>query len=370
MFPADVTRQTTMPIPPPDPSPSGSPSPKQVQLLALYMQKALANAKLDADEKTLSEDQQSIDELQNTPGADSSTLQGIIAELRYNESQAQDAVTADTAKIDTDQLKINVLSGQTELYDTANGNEPSLSDIHQGQYGDCYFLAALGSLAQQDPQAIKNMIHDNGDGTYTVTLYQNQKDGGIEGFFGGTSYQPVKVTVNAMDIPYGAADETGSPDGQAIDPNNNKQVLWMSVVEAAYAKINDTQVKGVDQGLQSGYNVIGQGGNPAGPFMALTDHSADNFTPNSSSGLTELNQLQSDFKSGEMIDVLTPDYQNGDSPYNLVGGHAYTVTGFYQDNGVEYVTLNNPWGANQPQAIPLYELMNVSDGITVDPKPA
>ena len=206
MFSAGVTGRLANPVPnPPDPSGNGTQSAatKQAQLIALYLQQALASQKLQVDRTDLDDDQASLLELESTPGASEPTLQGVIAEVRYDEFQAQDGVNADAAAVDTAQLKINVLSGETELYDTSNGNEPSLSDIHQGQYGDCYFLAALGSLAQEDPQAIKNMIHDNGDGTYTVTLYQNQKNPDQVGW-------PVKVTVNAMDIPYGAADETGA----------------------------------------------------------------------------------------------------------------------------------------------------------------
>ena len=60
----------------------------------------------------------------------------------------------------------------TELYDTAGANPgaPTLSDIHQAEIGDCYFLSALGAVVEEDPDAISQKIHDNGDGTYTVTF--------------------------------------------------------------------------------------------------------------------------------------------------------------------------------------------------------
>lgn len=56
----------------------------------------------------------------------------------------------------------------------AHGDNP-LKDIRpdgatQGGVGDCYFVAALSSLASVKPEAIKDMIRDNGDGTYTVTF--------------------------------------------------------------------------------------------------------------------------------------------------------------------------------------------------------
>ena len=42
--------------------------------------------------------------------------------------------------------------------------------FRQGKLGDCYFMAALGSLAAIDKHAIAKMIKDNLDGTYTVTF--------------------------------------------------------------------------------------------------------------------------------------------------------------------------------------------------------
>ena len=84
----------------------------------------------------------------------------------------------------------------TELYNTSgpNANEPSLSDIQQGSYGDCYFLSSLGALARNDPNAVKNMIHDNGNGTYTVTFHV--QNNGLHNLFGltGNSYTTQQVT--------------------------------------------------------------------------------------------------------------------------------------------------------------------------------
>ena len=43
-----------------------------------------------------------------------------------------------------------------------------LTNIKQGDAGDCYFLAALMTVASRAPATVVNMVHDNGNGTYTV----------------------------------------------------------------------------------------------------------------------------------------------------------------------------------------------------------
>jgi len=50
--------------------------------------------------------------------------------------------------------------------------EPSVNDIAQGALGDCFFMTAIGSVVQNNPKAIKDMMKDNGDGTVTVRFYQ------------------------------------------------------------------------------------------------------------------------------------------------------------------------------------------------------
>lgn len=44
--------------------------------------------------------------------------------------------------------------------------------IDQRTVGDCWFLSSVGAMAStpEGKESIKNMIEDNGDGTYTVTF--------------------------------------------------------------------------------------------------------------------------------------------------------------------------------------------------------
>ncbi len=62
-------------------------------------------------------------------------------------------------------------------YDTATAGTlygaggPSHTDEEQGGLGDCYFIAAMGSVADSSQAAIENMFIDDGDGTWTVRFY-------------------------------------------------------------------------------------------------------------------------------------------------------------------------------------------------------
>ncbi|WP_083629280.1 eCIS core domain-containing protein [Tenacibaculum agarivorans] len=48
---------------------------------------------------------------------------------------------------------------------------PTIADVRQGNLGDCYLLAALISIVKTNPDFIKDMMRDNGNGTVTVKLF-------------------------------------------------------------------------------------------------------------------------------------------------------------------------------------------------------
>lgn len=131
----------------------------------------------------------------------------------------------------------------TFSYQTAAGKlfvgGPAAADINQGGLGDCYYLAALGSVAHRNPQRIEDMFTDNGDGTWTVRFF---RDGEVR-----------FVTVNQM-LPVNANGRLvfagdGSPAGSATNE------LWVALAEKAYAQLNESGWIGQD-GTNS-YNGVG-----------------------------------------------------------------------------------------------------------------
>jgi Calpain family cysteine protease len=93
-------------------------------------------------------------------------------------------------------------------------HDVDLNDIKQDQVGDCYFLATIGMIVQKDPNIIKNLITDAGDGkNFTVV---------IKGTSYAVTYDPARGRAQAK--------LTG-------DSNfNNHLEVWPSLMESAYIK--------------------------------------------------------------------------------------------------------------------------------------
>jgi hypothetical protein len=299
----------------------------------------------------------------------SATQKGSLA---YNLLQLSKQSTSNASSIAGILHKV----GPPEALFGPDGDNISYQDINQGQTGDCYFLSSLGELAKNDPNFVRNMITYNGDGTYTVTLYQQNND--LGNFFGltkntdnkaseifGNSYHPVKVTVSPKDF---------SPNGVNWGQN---AVIWPQVIETAYAKL-------IGNGnVTKGYSIINGGGGAIEAMGNLTGHQGSSLAParvEPPSGFgrfsttvpnfaqQESQQLQQDFQQlksevaqRDLVTLDTPD--NNSLPYNLVGDHVYMVIGTYTDShGNEYVKLQNPWGYDQPSLVPLSAWNTVFDG--------
>lgn len=256
-----------------------------------------------------------------------------------------------------------VTNGQLYITGGADGRDVHPSDAKQGQIGDCYFVTALAVVAQQQPDLIKRAIKDNGDGSYTVTFYEER--GGFLGI--GESVKPVPITVTPA-LPVGqrvgkdGVARPATPHIGANDVANGKQEMWGMVMEQAYA-----QWKGGGNAA-TGYARLDEGGSAGDVLFALTGRESS-FDDADEYSLRELAKMQREGQALTLSSLSDDDdpkkkayYKNG----ALVTGHAYYISAVDEASGT--VTIQNPWGWDQHKVtMPYKDLEDNFRGITVNP---
>jgi hypothetical protein len=216
------------------------------------------------------------------------------------------------------------------------------------------------SLAQTHPELIEQMIHDNGDGTYTVTFYEKKCESAV----GPCVYTEVKITVD-MDFPPG--DYDGYAYGEPGDTTAKNKEIWSMVIERAYA-----QWKGGYENINGGY--------PSDALSTLTGTDST-YSPASD---VDMDALYEAYQRGdaivatslpdyqEVVDGVVidnpdisdtmPEYQNG----TLVNDHAYTIVNV--DPVKNTVTLVNPWNDDcQPIELKYEDYQRLFAGTTTNP---
>jgi hypothetical protein len=262
-------------------------------------------------------------------------LYDITGSDDYTGSQSFDTQDGDPAALDSFRTSPGAQASATltdtlYLQEAGDTSVIGVADINQGQIGDCFLLSSIGELALFHPAAIMNMIHANPDGTETVTLHEASN--GRLPTFGTTSFESVGVTVNNSFPAYAVN------NGASQDVYGDYKEIWPQVLEKAVAT------------LDGGYTAIANGGNPVIAMEELTGESATYMSP---AALTLAN-LDSFVAAGDLIALDTSTAPG--LPFNLVSNHAYMFGGVTMQGGVPEVTLLNPWGFDQPAAIPLSEL--------------
>ena len=220
---------------------------------------------------------------------------------------------------------------------------PSHTDEYQGELGDCYFISALGTLADSNPAAVENMFINNGDGTYTVRFYTgtygtiyNYSDGSISAGFTNNQITADYVTVDTH-----VAGRHQRHAGlrrlrrQLYQPAN---ALWIPLAEKAYAQWNQTGKEGRDG--TNAYRSI-QGGWMATVDAQVLGYNATDYIMTTTSEQVAVSALAAQ--------------RGGDHRHQLVVGHrstactrdhAYAITGYNASS--DTFTLYNPWGIDQP----------------------
>lgn len=228
-----------------------------------------------------------------------------------------------------------------DLY--ANADDP-LSDIvpeavQQGGVGDCYFNSALASLAAQNPQAIRDMIHDNGNGTYTVT-------------FPGAPDEPITVT---------------APTEQelALYSHGSEHGLWAPIMAKAYGQYCQESVFRRSPFNLGGGDVPEEGSdggslrNAGLRILTGRDVNSDSTTFTTEEGLHEA--LSSAFRDGRPVTCYINNLPGDRTSIGLPDGHEYSVTGY--DPETRTVTIRNPWGHDEPKNADGTPRDGVDDGV-------
>jgi hypothetical protein len=177
--------------------------------------------------------------------------------------------------------------------------------------GDCYFLAALSSLAQSDPNIIRQMIAPLGDGSYAVRFWQN----GQATYLRVDAQLPVAV---GESLKYAKL----TPDGE----------LWVALTEKAYAQFRTGQ---------NSYASINSGWMGT-VYYQITNVASSTITPSSKAGDLLGQYLFDQLQAGHALSAGTTSAPIGP----VVGSHAYTVQSAQNVGGAWYVTVFNVWGCD------------------------
>lgn len=231
-------------------------------------------------------------------------------------------------------------------------NEVDPNDVAQGALGNCYFIAGMLAVARANPDAIKKLIKDNGDGTYEVTLYLRSSP--------YAKPKPVTKTVDGRL----ATGPSGNPlYAKAGDKDGGKTELWTALIEKRLAmeKGSYEQISGGNIG-KDGFNFAGATEMLTGKtegYFATAGMSADDALLHIAIALEEKKPVTCDTKDMEKL----PDMAKEAEAYNVHGNHAYAPLSVDLDGGK--ISLSNPWGSDNVADLPVKKFLEWYRGIRV-----
>ncbi|MBS2007898.1 MAG: hypothetical protein JST01_12710 [Cyanobacteria bacterium SZAS TMP-1] len=225
--------------------------------------------------------------------------------------------------------------------------------VKQGTIGDCYYEAVVAGLAKSNPAAIRDMIKDNHNGTYTVT-FPGAPNEHI------TIKKPTEAELGTYNL--------GGKDG-----------IWASVLEKAYGEYR--RIHG--HGAPTPQEGADGGGRPEPVVKLLTGKDADTTNVEGTKAAEIAKKLTDAFAGKPPKVVAAGINADGNFWHNLFGNldpktadqyyrqHEYTIVGFTPDgHGGGTVEVRNPWGgaAGTPDGtfkIPLNVFMRNFSDVTI-----
>ncbi len=242
--------------------------------------------------------------------------------------------------------------GVAFLQGEGDKNAVDPNDVAQGALGDCYLMAGMLAVARSNPQLIQDLIVDNGDGTFAVTLY-------IRDSWRSAPKKVITVIDARLPEKYKGTPlyaKTGDSEGESVE-------LWPALIEKAVA-----QQKGSYEQI-SGGNIGKDGFKFAGATELLTGEKEDYLK---TSSLDEDDALLHIAIALDDHQPCTCDSKNMEDEadlakealaYNVYGNHAY-VPGDV-DLDARTIDLNNPWGSHNVENLPVADFLRFYRSIRI-----
>lgn len=192
-------------------------------------------------------------------------------------------------------------------YEKVNGDlfveGVSPSDAKQGIIGDCYFITALGAVAQNNPSVVENYFFEISDRLWVVRFYDNAL---VPHYVTVNDELPFDNNKNSMFAYYGKSDNT---DGE----------LWPALLEKAYVQAGQNRL--IRNGNNSYHNIN------IGDSSRVILHMIGEL-PDRTKGATKQEHI--DFLNNNTPIVISYNY------------HTYTFESYNPDTDKFF--LRNPWG--------------------------
>lgn len=233
------------------------------------------------------------------------------------------------------------------------GDEQSVAanDVRQGALGDCYLMAGMAAVARANPEQIKRLIRDNGDGTFDVTLYIRRNR--------WSRPEAVTKRVDAQLPTKGPGQLLYANSG---DESSEGKEIWPSLIEKTLAQ------------HKSSYEAI-EGANIAKDFQF---HGATELLTGKNEAYHDTARKPEDDLLLEMAAALEakqpvtvdskdmaedPGLTTEANAVNIYGNHAYAVESV--DLDARTVTLQNPWGSHHVKALSITDFKRFYRGLRI-----
>lgn len=203
------------------------------------------------------------------------------------------------------------------------GSEISLTQISQGNIGDCYFISSIGAIVANHPGLIRKIFKTkeyNPEGVYEIYLF-------IDGEW--------QIVIVDDYLPF------DSKISEVSFAKNICNSFWVCLLEKAWAKVNGGYTNIIKGQMTDAVSVL-----TGIPCEYIKHEEKENRKEEKYDKIDLITKLKNAVQEKAMVGCSCKESVNEERD-NLVGNHVYSFIKIRNINNNYYLLLRNPWGRNK-----------------------